>query len=349
MNRGRGSLARAARRLRGARGRLASTALSVRTVRAGRARVQRSWAGRPGATTLILANPYRRTEGIPDVASFAARVEALSEGRIRIAFMNGWTSRRDRDEERTVLDDVAGGLADLGWVGARAVGAVFGIRSLDALDAPLLFPDEDAVGRFAAAAAVAPLLSPLQEVGLVGIGLLAGGLRRPFGITGPLISPDDWHRKVIRTHASLLGEASVRALGATPVLRSTAELSSGPPPGVDGMDLDLRAVKVWRYPGWLTWNVPLWPRFLLLAGNRRRLERLSSADGALLRAAARLAAAEARGDTAKDIPESVRLVEASEQDLKLLRRELRPVYDELRSHADSSLGYVERALELVSE
>jgi TRAP-type C4-dicarboxylate transport system substrate-binding protein len=261
--------------------------------------------------------------------------------------VNGWTSRDDPDEERTVLQDLADGVADVAWIGARAVGAVFGIRSLEPLQAPLLFPDEKTVRRFLAATQVPPLLEPLKEFGLEGLALLPGGLRRPFGITGPLLGAEDWQGKVIRTHASLSGEAAICLLGATPVLRSAATLSSGPPPGVDGMDLDSAAVATWRYSGWLTSNVPLWPRLLLLVANRRRLERLASSNRSALREAARRSFVEAvtrPSATDRQLPDSVKLIKASGDQLALLRDRIRPLHDQLRStsQGERTLGKIEQ-------
>jgi TRAP-type C4-dicarboxylate transport system substrate-binding protein len=278
-----------------------------------------------------------------------SNVERLGAGRLRVVFVNGWSSRADRDEERTVLEDLARGMADLAWVGARAVGTVFGIRSLEPLLAPLLFPNEETVRRFVAAAPLAPLLEPLRTAGIEGLALLPGGMRWPFGITGPLLGPDAWHGRVIRTHASLTGEASVRALGATPVLRAAGELAAGPPPGVDGMDLHPIAVAARNYPGWLTRNVPLWPRLILVAANQESFERLSSADQAVLTEAARQATADPLrlpSPAEVDLPDSVCLVQASPHDRKLLCDALEPVHDELRSTSagEETLAYIESFL-----
>jgi TRAP-type transport system periplasmic protein len=330
--------------LRRVRGRLRSRALLVRGLRRTRTQAVRRRAARPEVTTLVFANPYGRLQSVPEVAPFLANIERLGEGRLRILVMDGWTSPRDRDEERTLLEDVARGIADLGWVGARAVGAVLGVRSLDPLHAPLLFPDEEAVRRCIGRPDFQePLLSPLQEAGIVGLALLPGGLRRPFGITGPLRGPADWDGKVIRTHTSLPGEAAVRALGATPVLRSSAELSGGPA-GLDGMDLHAGAVAAWGYSGWLTWNVPLWPRILLLAASRAAFQRLSAGERAMLEEAARMTVLDPADIEDGDLPESVTIVEASGEDLALLRRSFQPVYDELRSTSEGEMtfAHVER-------
>lgn len=288
---------------------------------------------RRGETTLIFANAYASMESVPELSAFFATVGDQA----RIEVVNGWTSPNDRDEERTVLEDLASGAADLAWVGARAVGAVCGIRSLDALHAPLLFPDETAVAQVLSSLPVEPLLEPLREVGLVGLALLPGGLRRPFGLTAPLRGPDDWRGKLIRTHASLTGEAALRTLGATPVLRSSADLRAGPPPGIDGMDLHAEAIAGWGYSGWLTSNVPLWPRLVLLLGNRSRLGRLSSEARTLLEHAGR----QAQRTSACTLPVIhdqiqpgvVKLVEANHDELAQLRERLHPVYEELRSTA----------------
>jgi len=281
---------------------------------------------------------YARPENIPELESFFTGVRRAGDG-IRIELVNGWTSPEDRDEERTVLEDVARGAADLAWVGARAVGAVLGARSLDALHAPLLFPDESAVAGFLTSAPMEPLLEPLREVGLVGLALLPGGLRRPFGITAPLVGPDDWNGKVIRTHASLTGEAALKTLGATPVLRSEAELRAGPPPGIDGFDLHPEVLAMRGYAGWLTWNVPLWPRLVLLVANRARFERLRSDGRGLLEDTARQAQHERARTVASmqsdDLPDFVTEVEATGDDLAQLRQRFRPIYDELRSTAEA--------------
>lgn len=116
-----------------------------RATREQRARLLRCGAWRPGVRSLVFANMYGRSESVPELAPFFANVERLAGDRLRLVFVDGWTSRRDRDEERTVLEDVANGAADLAWVGARAVGVVLGVDSLEPLHAPLLFPDEQAV------------------------------------------------------------------------------------------------------------------------------------------------------------------------------------------------------------
>ncbi len=328
-------------------------ALLVRRFRRERARLARRRTSRSGVPTLIFANIYGHPASVPAIAGFLEHVERLAEGRFRIELVSGWKSARDRDGDRTVLEDLARGIVDLGWAGAQSVGTTFGIRSLDPLLAPLLFPDDDAVRRILALGELEPLLAPLSGAGIAGLTLLPGGVRRPFGLTTPLVGPDDWCGKVIRAHPSLPGFASIRALGATPVARSVAEGRAVREVGIDGADLAPRELGVRRYTGWLTWNVPLWPRIVLLAANERRLERLASGERAVLEEAARLATVETDRvprESSEGLPDSVRLVDASESDLALLRQRLRPVHDELRSTSEGArtLAHIERLLGMPS-
>jgi TRAP-type C4-dicarboxylate transport system substrate-binding protein len=297
--------------------------------------------------SLVFANMYARPENVPEIGPFVENVRRLGGGRLRLVVVDGWTSRRERDEERVVLEDVADGATDLAWVGARAVGAVLGVDSLEPLHAPLLFPDEKTVAGFLLSGVVTSLLAPLREAGLIGLALLPGGLRRPFGITAPLVGVEDWQDKVIRTHSSLTADATLRALGATPVLRSSAELASGPPPGVDGMDIDLKALQAWRYTGWLTWNVALWPRLVLLVASRQRFERLSGSERHVLTEAARGVVATPRSpERPNDLPSTVRVVNAGDDDLARLRIQLAPIHDGIRStgEGERTLREIERFL-----
>ena len=318
----------------------------LRRVRRGRALLRA--AGRR-ARVLTLANQYPGAGGVPEVTTFAAEVEALSGGALRVAVLDAWTSSRDRDEEGTVLRDLAEGVVDLGWVGTRAVGATFGPSPLDALQAPLLFERVRDVVRLVAHGGADAFMEPLPSVGLVGLAVFPGELRRPFGVTRPLVSADDWSGATIRTHKSLPGFATVRALGATPVLRSRAELGGDAPPRVDGMELDGTSLVRWKFGGWLTANVALWPRTLLLAAGARRWRALRDADRRILRAAAARATAYASeallqvADAERAYGPQVRLVHAGEHALEELRQRLDVVYGELRSRPETA-GALQRLL-----
>jgi TRAP-type C4-dicarboxylate transport system substrate-binding protein len=215
------------------------------------------------------------------------------------------------------------------------VGASFGPHALDVLQTPLLFEGEVDLARFITAGGASPLLEQLTPLGLVGLAVLPGEFRRPVGITRPLVAADDWSGAVIRTHSSLPGFAALRSLGATPVLRTAAELGAGVPEGVDDMDLHPTALLRWRFPGWLTENVLLWPRTLLLAAGERSFARLAEPEQQLIRTAAARAAHTAaaallrRALVGWAYPPHVRVVQARDEELDVLRRTLTVVRDEL--------------------
>jgi TRAP-type C4-dicarboxylate transport system substrate-binding protein len=288
-----------------------------------------------GGRVLSLANQYPGRAGVPELLAFVAEVEARSGGELRVAVVDGGTSPRDRDEERTVLRDLAAGIVDLGWVGSRAVGATFGLQALDVFQAPLLFERLQDVVAVVSGELASEMLEPLEAAGLTGLAVVAGELRRPFGLTRPLVASSDWRGLVIRTHNSLPGLAAIRALGATPVLRSAAELADVRPGSIDGLDLDETALRRRGYRGWLTTNVALWPRTVLLAANRNAFARLTGDEQQLLRAAAKRAAAVtgegllASAAAEEPLPNHVSCVAAAEEEIAALRRCVDVVHAEL--------------------
>jgi len=243
----------------------------------------------------------------------------------------------DRDEERTLLTDLAAGLADLGWVGTRAVGATFGLRALDPLEAPFLFDNAESVSRALTIEVSAELASLVESSSVVGLAVLPGAMRRPFGLTRSLVRVSDWRGAVVRTHASLVGDKTFRALGAEPVLRHAGELRRPRPAGFDGMDLHADAIAQWGYAGYFTWNVPLWPRTVLLVANRRSLDRLGHELRSVVNQAAEsmrtwVASGMRRADEheRRAVPTQTQIVLATPDELAELRRAVEPVYDDLR-------------------
>ena len=280
---------------------------------------------------------YSSEAGVPTLRFFAEEVARLSEGELRIRIVNGWTRAGDRDEERTLLTDLAAGLADLAWVGTRAIGATFGVRALDPLQAPLLFDSIEAVSRMLSAEVSSELAQHVERAGLVGLVVLPDAMRRPLGLTRPLVTTSDWRGAVIRVHTSLVEEKTVRLLGAQPVLRHADELRGPLPAGIDGMDLHAGAIAQWGYTGYFTCNVPLWPRTLLLAANRESHQRLGHDRRVLLDRAAQSTrawvASNIPGADERDrraVPEGTRMLAATPDELAELRRAVEPVYDELR-------------------
>ena len=315
-----------------------------RRIRYERLKVSRSFR-RHGTQPLELqfANQYSTLASAPEIGWFADDVAERSNGAIRIHVVDGWARTSDRDEERSVVRALAAGGSDLAWVGTRVLGTL-GSRALDPLQAPLLLADyeveraacrsdlfDDAFDRFAA-------------LGLTGLAVVGGAMRKPFGLTRPLVTADDYNASTIRTHASAVGFATFRALAATPVLLSAVEMGQlrSNRATVTGLDLHTDAIAGWGLQGHVTWNVNLWPRCTTILANRRAFSRLGTEEQSLLRDSARRlvdrAAAELVDGDRRDreaCPASVNVIEATPSEIAELRARLEPVYEELRGDPDA--------------
>lgn len=303
-------------------------------------RVSRPFGG--GRRVLRLANAYATLRDVPEVVLFATGVAEGSAGLIDVRFVNAWTRATDRREESTVIRDVMRGTVDLGWAGTRVFGAL-GVRSLDPLQAPFLFADYAAQAAVFSGDLVEEMLAGLEPLGVVGLVVAPGAFRKPLGFSRPLVGAADYEGAVIRTHESNIGEATFRALGATPVMLSAAEMAATARERVDGMDIHVSAIGGWNYRGYLTANVNLWPRMTVIVANRRTFDRLGADERQLLRdCAARaggravraLSSQEERDRRAR--PADASIVQASPDQLSELRERVEPVYAELRRHSETT-------------
>ena len=64
--------------------------------------------------------------------------------------------------------------------------------------------------------AAARALEGVRPLGLVGVALLPGPLRRPLGLTRPLRGPDDYAGTTFGLRFGRVAQSSIEALGATP-------------------------------------------------------------------------------------------------------------------------------------
>src|SRR5262249_2843423 len=129
------------------------------------------------------------------------------------------------------IADVRAGKADLGAVGAGAWDSV-GVSSFRALNTPLLIDSYALEDRVVHDPMIGEMLQGLRPAGLAGIGVLPGPLRRPLGIGHLLLGPSDYAGLKIGVQQSRVAEATMRALGASPV----AFGSEGSIAGLDGIE-----------------------------------------------------------------------------------------------------------------
>jgi TRAP-type C4-dicarboxylate transport system substrate-binding protein len=221
-----------------------------------------------------------------DLDEYVDAVERLSSGSIRIELENGWRKGQVDYEPRTI-DDVRDGGVEMAKVSARAFDTA-GVRSLQPLVAPFVVDSYALQREVLRSDVAAEMLRGVERLDLVGVALLPGDLRRPFGVGRPLVEVDDYRGARIATRMSRLGFRTFDALGAAgePVTPS-ADVSS-----FDGAENGIENFQGNTYSGprrELTMNVALWPRSLAIVMNRDAWEDLSEEQRDVLRDAGRAA------------------------------------------------------------
>jgi TRAP-type C4-dicarboxylate transport system substrate-binding protein len=270
---------------------------------------------------------------IEELDGFAGEVQRLSAGTMLIDIKSGWR-RGQANAESGLIEDVRAGKADLGVVGSRAWDVV-GVNSFRALNAPLLITSYALQDRVLRSPMTGQMLPGLQLLGLAGIGVLPGPLRKPLGIARPLLKPSDYAGLRIGMQPSRVAAATMRALGATPVPAAKSIT------GLDGIEQGISSIqgnqldKVGKY---LTANVNLWPRPLVLFANGKAWASLTPAQRRILRQAAaddlapdsQVVRDNEGADTAILCRRGLHFLTASPADLLALRRAVQPVYDQLQ-------------------
>ena len=276
----------------------------------------------------------------PEVEEFADLVERLSEGSVRIEIADGWRVDEPDYEQRTVKD-AQQGKVELVSVGAR-IWDTLGVNDFRGLLAPFLIDSLALEGRVLDVSLRDRLLESLEPLGLVGLAVLPGDLRRPAGISRPLVRPADYRGATIGIREGGVPEATFRALGSvTAVFEGGTGTIFGK--GLDGAEFGLVLIADnMTGPGGervraVTANVAFWPKVDTIVMNRRVFDELSSPQQDVLRRAGQdvfgrqFARIE---ETEREAIEAVcqrglEFVTASPADVAALRAAVQPVYVEL--------------------
>ncbi len=225
--------------------------------------------------------------------TFAAAVARISSGSMRIKVAGDWRTS-DADHERGIVSDVRSGKVPLGIVGVR-VWDTLGVTSFQALLAPFLIDNLDLQRRALQSERASRALTSVARVGVMGVALLPGLLRRPFGLTRPLVGPRDYRGATIATRPGAVAKATFKALGGAARVNVPGDFS-----GFDGLEPDLLVISrdaLDRRSRRLTGNVVLWPKPQTIVMNRKAFNRLATDQRKILQRAARAAfAAEVERD-----------------------------------------------------
>jgi TRAP-type C4-dicarboxylate transport system substrate-binding protein len=300
--------------------------------------------GRPPTEVTVLRVVNARAAA--ELAPYRQELAALSGGELRLEGGDRFQADSLVGELRAI-QAVQDGAADLALVPVRAFDQL-GVTSFDALLAPLQVDSPGLQQQVLGSDIATDMLAELRPLGLTGLRILPGPMRVPSGITRPLVTAEDFRGAVIGISPSTMAERSLRALGARPVGTTFegADVS-----GYDGIDLQMTGVAGNQYDGtvrWMTTNVNLWPRPLVLVMSTQRFDELEPAHREWLVSAARAAIAPTAAFQT-DVTDlgpmcrrgRVQTVQATPAELEGLRRAFEPVLDSLRDDP-ATAGYLDR-------
>jgi TRAP-type C4-dicarboxylate transport system substrate-binding protein len=286
-----------------------------------------------------------------DVQLWIDEVQRRSGGSLRIQVTNRWRDQEFAYDKGTIAD-VQAGKVQLAKVNARVYDTV-GVDSFQALVAPFLIDNHTLERRVLESDLMGEMLAGTNKLGLVGLAVLPTQLRKPLGVSRPLVTVEDYRGARVGTREGEVAKATFTALGATPV----PTIPGKPLDGLDGIELNFGSIKgIEQQAKAVTSNVTFWPRPVTLVINRKAFESLTPSQQEVLQAAGSAVLSRqldsSQGLSAEDegvlCRRGLRFVQASDQDLAALRRAVQPVYDQLERDAETK-SFLQRILAMKHE
>lgn len=242
--------------------------------------------------------------------------------------------------EQDIIRAVADGSVELGWVGARAFREL-GVSALDPLIAPMLLQSTEAQRAVLTSDLPAEMLAGLEPLGVTGLAIFGGPIRRPSAADAAFTSLDDFSGIPFYAWHGNVNAMAVEALGAQHVDLApedrNAAIEDGSIRGYETTIGFLEANADWR-TNRMTLNLNLWPSIGVLVANPDALAALSEdARTDLMHAAHSIA------DQSLDlVPDGQVQLEAAcragatfalaaDTDLAAINAAFDPVFEELRS------------------
>ena len=227
------------------------------------------------STTLRLG--YVTTQQHPygqAVDFFAKEVATASGGKLKIEGVPSYAGG-----DVPLLGDVTGGAIPMASVSA----AVFdgkGVNDFEALQMPFLMNRYDLEQSVITGDIGKNMLKGVDKLGLVGLAIHEGGLRKPLSTGKPIVTLADWKGRKTRSVQSGLLQAGLTALGATPTPTPVTEIYSSLKSGVvDSAEANLgliQSLKLYEQAKYTTLNVNLWPFPTVLVVNKAAFDKLSA-------------------------------------------------------------------------
>ena len=277
---------------------------------------------------------------VTTVQAWAAEAAKLSGGRLAIQVSASQLAHsRATDPERRVIEQVRSGALPIAAVGARAFD-LLGVRSFQPLLAPFLVDSYDLQQLILGGPLPRAMLAGTRRLGVVGVAVLPGPPRHVLGVQRPLRAPADFRGAVVGMQEGGVTTATLRAFGA----RARAEGLEQPLSGIDGYELQLGSVAgngYYKQARYMTSNLTLWPRLLVVIVNARVYRKLTAPERAALATAGGRAIGTEIATAQRDDTEALRIlcsstaarhfsfVTASPVEIAELRQAVAPVYAQI--------------------
>jgi TRAP-type C4-dicarboxylate transport system substrate-binding protein len=269
--------------------------------------------------------------------AFIDALERRSGGRVKASVQLSYEAGA-APAETDIVKAIASGDLDGGWPSTRAFSRA-GIRTLEPVEAPFVLTSYAAEKSLATGPEGQALLATLNGTGVIGFGLSAGPLRRPWALKEPLVDLQSWRGVTFRSFNSPVQDDVIRALGAKPVAASWRFPELVRAGSLAGVEFDVAGYARNGYGSLLpnaVGNEVLWPRMLVLTLSQKRFDSLTSEQQAWVRDSA-VEAVQASVNLSYDddgiaaglCSRGVRFVNATPAQLAALRRAVQPVIDNL--------------------
>jgi len=219
------------------------------------------------------------------IQKFADEVKEASDGSITVKPLPGASGSNDV----TLLDDVSGGSFEMAGV-SSAVWDSKGVNVFQPLQAPFLITNyqlaQEVLGGEIGQAMLDSENGP-QKLGLVGLGILEGGLRKPVGRDKALKSPADFKGAKIRAPASKIMTDALKALGAEPTSIPLGDVAPALQNGtIDGLEANYGLIVTQKFnegAKFVTADVTLWPFPAVVVINKAQWDKLSEEQQTILK------------------------------------------------------------------
>lgn len=238
-----------------------------------------------GVTTLKLgyATAKEHPYGLA-VDFFVKELAAASGGKLKVDSLPNYAGG-----DAPLLDDVSGGTVEMASV-SSAVFDTKGVTDFQALQIPFLMNRYDLERSVITGDIGKAMLGGVDKVGLVGLAIHEGGLRKPLAKDAPILTVADWKGKKTRSVQSDLLKSGLSALGATPTPTPVTEIYSALKSGVvDSAEANLgliNSLKLYEQAKFTTLNINLWPFPTVLVMNKVAYDKLGEDQKAAIKTAA---------------------------------------------------------------